>query len=813
MISLVRLGLVVLAAMLVLPTGAQAEIPDSLPDSCDRRDAADDDTGSLELPFFFCDDGVPEDGGRDPNETGEKAVTVPAKYDGHAGLPAKAADAAATPGADANGDVALDVDLSFPDPARFAPPDEGYPVVVFMHGCCAGNKTSWESETVDDPGSAEGWHYSNAWFASRGYVVVTYTSRGFVSGKGEDGDADGDGSTGETLIDHRAYEINDYQSIVAQLADTTFTIDGSDVGIDPSRIVATGGSYGGGFSWLALTDPAWASPGGEELRVAAVAPRYGWTDLAYALVPNGRHREDRLPAFDGSDTMSPLGFPKRSIVAGLYATGLQGATFPPEVSDAIVCLEGPLPFALNPQCEQTIDELLPSFVFDRSAYYQNDFFDGLATGDIDPVPVFSAGALTDPLFPGIEHRRMAARLLDAVSDYPIQQYFGDYQHFVQNKRTEWADLCGGPDVCEYDDYAGGDLDAEPEGLSRTGITTRLNRFIDHYAAPQANPSEDEPATDVTAALQVCPSNATDERPAELPGPTFTAGTFDALAPETLTWESGSNHVTTSAVVPNDHALNADPVVQTSTRGGTCPVDTTPASPGVAVYTSPSLSRSYTMIGPGRVTVPFTGDAAELQLNARLYDVAPDGAQTMVDRGFLTLHSPSPAVRSHTDTAVFDLLGNAWEFREGHRLRLEVTQDDDPYIRKATIPSSLTLEAMRLELPVREASATLDDDDDGGEGGTAPAAAPPAPAPAAPPAATAPPAPGAAPPTASPTTESSPAAQETVDREAPAGSGRAGAREDSSGSLPFTGLPLAGLGGAGLALVGAGLALRRRSRPG
>ncbi|HEV2062486.1 MAG TPA: hypothetical protein VGR12_06500, partial [Solirubrobacteraceae bacterium] len=128
-----RLLLAAVTAALVAPAPSSAAIPPSLVASCVQRDAADDDTASLELPYHFCDDGVPEAGGRDPNATGDKAVTVPASYggDGHTGLPPKAADAATTPGADAAGDVALDVDLSFPDPGRFPPPPGGYPVVVF----------------------------------------------------------------------------------------------------------------------------------------------------------------------------------------------------------------------------------------------------------------------------------------------------------------------------------------------------------------------------------------------------------------------------------------------------------------------------------------------------------------------------------------------------------------------------------------------------------------------------------------------------------------------------------------------------------
>ena len=85
-----------------------------------------------------------------------------------------------------------------------------------MHGCCAGNKTAWEATSFDAAG--ERWHYNNAWFASRGYVVINYTSRGF-----RNGETNGSrGSTGETQLDSRRYEINDFQHLAGQVADDPF---------------------------------------------------------------------------------------------------------------------------------------------------------------------------------------------------------------------------------------------------------------------------------------------------------------------------------------------------------------------------------------------------------------------------------------------------------------------------------------------------------------------------------------------------------------------------------------------------------------
>ena len=125
------------------------------------------------------------------------------------------------------------------------------------------------------------------------------------------------------------------------------------------------------------------------------------------------------------------------------------------------------------------------------------------------MPVFSAGTFTDKLFPAAEHRRMVERLKASRPGYPVQEYYGDYNHFVQNKRKECADVCGADHhVCAYGDYPGGDLNADPplRVPCAPGVTSRLNRFIDHYAQPAGQRrSEAQPAFDVTGALQVCPA--------------------------------------------------------------------------------------------------------------------------------------------------------------------------------------------------------------------------------------------------------------------------------------------------------------------
>lgn len=708
-----RLCLPALAcAALAGAPAASADLP-SLLGSCQSKDALDDDSAASELPFFFCDDGVPGFGGTTPNVGAVKAVAVPAAYTGQ-GQPDKDAVAAlAIPGNSA-GDIALDVDLSLPDPDRHPVPASGYPLIVLMHGCCAGNKTSWEGKTID-PGGKENWHYNNAWFASRGYAVLTYTSRGFVDGSEH-------GSTGETQLDSDRFEINDYQHLAGQLADfgdlnpATAAIEK----IDPQRVVPTGGSYGGGFAWMALTDPTWQSPDGQDMKVVAVATKYGWTNLVEALVPNGADLRDSLPSPDPAGAANPLGFPKRTIVAGLYASGKTGVppgsshtTFPSYIDEAITCLESADPYELNPLCATTLESTLPSFINDRSAYYENGFFDGLASGDVAPVPVYSAGTFTDQLFPAPEHRRMVERLKATVPGYPVQEHYGDYNHFVQNKRKEWADICGEDrHVCDYADYPAADgapsrdLNAGPTNPAREpGVTSRLNRFIDHYAKPGANPGEPTPAFDVTAALQVCPQNgpslgiALDE-----PGPRFTAPSFDALAPGRLTFAATGSQTTTHFAGANPHAKNADPVSNSAANGGACPVESSPggaatAGPGVATYDSDVLGANYTMLGATRIQVTHTGAGSSLQLNARMYDLYPDGTQVLVDRG----------VKRLTDgmgPTTLDLHGNGWRFDAGHRVRIELAQDDDPYVKSSVAPGSLMIEGVDVSIPVREEGTTV-----------------------------------------------------------------------------------------------------------
>ncbi len=658
-------------AVCALPVAAQADLA-SLKASCRTADALDDRrSNAIQIPYSFCDDGIPRAGGRTPNEGARRAVAVPQRYRDYRGLPRRV-----TPdpdaGADSKGFVALDANIALPDRRRHPRPRGGYPLVVLLHDCCNGSKSDWHG-TIDAPG--EKWHYTDAWFAARGYVVLTYTSRGFVNSRGR-------GSTGEAHFGHRAYEVNDLQYLAGRLAEDPF------FGVNPQRVIVSGASYGGGVAWLAMTDPTWRSPRKRiDMRLAAVAPKYGWTDLAHALVPNGQYRRDQVSFADPDRAVSrsPLGAPKRSLLQELSTS----ATWSREIDDGLACLTSTTPVGPTPHCGGVVP-LLDSFIEERSAYFQLRFLGRIAEDEAARVPVFSAGSFSDQLYPLEEHRRMSDLLRLISPGYPVKEYYGDLGHFTRNKAKEWADLCGDDShPCMVDNYKRG-FNQTPRRFKRFGAATRLNRVIDHYARPPGNARQPRPNFDVIASLQTCSQNASRAWPLDEPGERFTATTLGGLARNRwVVALDGAPQPTTTDVEPNPHSTEADPVANTD-----CAAHSTPAGAGVATYDSGELAGDVTMIGQTRLTATMAGGVAGTQLNARLYDVFPDGTQVLADRGVHTLAADA-------DTVEFDLHGNGWRFPEGHRVRVELTQDDDPYVRRRDESSALTVQGVRLSMPIRE----------------------------------------------------------------------------------------------------------------
>lgn len=687
---------------------------------CQLKDAADDETSAdTELPFVFCDDGLPPSGG------GSRGIPVPVAYhssatgNDYSGLPRPApADEIATKDTafdlrpEAAGDrITLDIDVTLPSSAGIAAeygelwpvaktPKTGFPVIVLMHGCCGGNKNSWEAKTVDVDG--ELWHQSNAWFASRGYVVVNYTARGFRNMNDE-------GSTGTTQLDSRSFEINDYQYLVGLLADHDAQRRAEGLtplfNIDPTKVAAVGGSYGGGFAWMAMTDPRWKSPLNKTpIKLAAAAPRYGWTDLVEALVPSGHYFDldpktgkTAIMPTAPADAVSrhPIGVEKQSIVSLLYSSGnLQNqnhTTFPMYMHETYQRLQQGEPYDGDATVEQTVDW----FLKDRSAYYQERFWTQVAHGL--RVPAFVASTWTDPLFTTMQSGiAFYNKLKSLVPRYPMQMYLGDYQHFVANKAKEWDDLCGDDHhVCKIGDAG---------ALVRVGVNTRMNKFLDYYLRAKGT----APVRKVWATTTICAANATDQLPVDEPGIEYTAGSWRGLAPETtrFAWKGGGAvTTTTSSTAADNHAAESDPGFRFTQANKCYSTSGSDAVPGVVQYED-VVKETFTLMGLPTLKLTYapTAPQNDYWVAARLFDVKPDETITMVTRGVCKVNK---AAAPDVDCDVFQLWGNGWTFEKDHSILLEVTQADTPMFRRSNFPSSLALTAAELTLPTTNDSRRKD----------------------------------------------------------------------------------------------------------
>jgi predicted dienelactone hydrolase len=182
--------------------------------------------------------------------------------------------------------VPIDVAVTFPAASGS---DDNYPVIGIYHG--------WGGSKIPSSNAA------TQHFVNLGYAVFSITDRGW-------GASCGGAPTGQFPLGnhtqkaapcakgyihlmHNAFEVRDVQYLLGKLAD-----QGGATGlIDPQRIGATGGSYGGGMALQlgALKDRVqlpdgsliqWLSPSGKGLGPARGTPQLRWSGHAPALLPN-----------------------------------------------------------------------------------------------------------------------------------------------------------------------------------------------------------------------------------------------------------------------------------------------------------------------------------------------------------------------------------------------------------------------------------------------------------------------------------------------------------------------------------------------
>lgn len=624
-------------------------------------------------------------------------------------------------------DVPLDVDVTLPAGAK---PDEALPTIVIMHGY-GGSKEDFESDDPDGNDADErDYHYNNNFYAKRGYAVVNYTARGFgrSCGTEESRNADEDCDDGYIHLADTRFEARDTQHLLGLLVEQGIA--------DPDKLGVTGLSYGGGQSIeLAMLNDRirtcnrplaerstcapdsdrledWRSPdpdgdGPEEgtpLSIAAAYPRWPWSDLVYSLVPNGRFLDTDAPAPDDEPSLEPLGIPILSYVTALYALGVPG----------YYCGEPGTPLCDDEEADITswaariaggedYDAALPNPVVGSQStkamysgreiaeeiYAHHQGLGGFNPSD-DVPPLLIQNGWTDDLFPPHEALRVYNYLRerangDESGEADVSLQFGDLGHPRGSNKAEVDRAFNDQGARFFDDrLAAGGGDPSPVGN-----------------APEAG--------EVTAYKQTCPPDA----PA---GDPFKADTWEDVHPESEEFGDEAGDPPQTVTSPNDDPYGpvVDPIE--NMQNPCTEVADNEDAPGRAVYRG-EPSDGYTMVGRPTVnaTVATTqvGDDDIAQLDSRLWDVAPDGRQTLVSRGAYRLENGQTEVE-------LQLNGNGWCSEEGHVPKLELLGKDAPYLRPSGGPTALATFSVKVsdldvELPLAERRA-CSNGNGGGDGG-------------------------------------------------------------------------------------------------
>jgi pimeloyl-ACP methyl ester carboxylesterase len=536
--------------------------------------------------------------------------------------------------------VPIDVDVTLP--AEGTGP---FPTIVMPHGF-PGSKASWEASSPEGPvaDNRSLYHWNNVFYAQQGYAVVNYSARGFGRSCGV---ADSrtapacDRGWFHTIADQR-WEVHDAQHLLGLLVDEGVA--------DPARLGATGISMGGGttmeLAWLKDrvrnvdgSFSPWTSPGGKPLSLAAANPKWGWSDLVNALVPNGRALDDRV--FSKPETVSPFGVALSSTLNALAAGGSLGF-IPPKGADptADILSWTELVNAGEPYPASATDILEQLTTFKS--------VNGLAGGTT--VPLLIQNGWTDPVFPPIEGIRAYNRLRKSSAAADVALQFGDIGHFT-----------GGNGLAQnlrFNDDAAAFFRGRLQGTAAAG-----------GPAPGS----------VTTFLQGCPKGAAGS--SAIVASSYAKLTRKAFA---LGGRGGTVRSTGGSDVS---AQLADPL-QNADR---CKIGKPGSAKGTVVLTAPA--RGVTMLGLPEIRATVRTSGKYGQLDALLWEVTKKG-QRLVDYGVYRLKA------NQRGRVRFQLHGNGYRFGKRSTIKLELRGRTPNLYRPSNGKFSVAVSDLSATLPVR-----------------------------------------------------------------------------------------------------------------
>jgi len=530
----------------------------------------------------------------------------------------------------------IDADVTLP-----ATGNGPWPTIVMIHGY-GGNKTNYESNS--DP-TANG--LDNNSYAARGYAVVTVSERGFGRSCGHETVTRTAGcEKGYVHLMDTRYEAHDVQYLLGKLVDAGIA--------NPAALGALGASYGGGatveLAYLKNrvrnvdgTYAVWKSPNGTPLSLKAGFAMVPWSNLASALVPNGRFLD-----FDSSTAglaTTPVGVGISSYISGLYSSGLSSGWYTGA--------------GVDPQADLTTwrSEISAGEPFSTGAITDlakiNDFHSGYTVGGT-PSALLLQNGWTDDLFTPAEALRVYASER-AKGNKNVRLLFDDNGHARSQNPAD----------------------------ARENLALMGRQFIDN----QLKGTSGGPAAGSATAMGMGCDGAGSGGP-------WTASTWEKLHPGVVSFTSKTSQTIsrTAKLIGGDKktAGALDPLVGSAMACGKL---TDMVEPGVATYTL--KSKGITMLGLPTVQATIKTSGKYGVIASRIWDVT-GGKRRMISRGVYRL------LDNQTGTITFQLHGNAYNFAAGHTIKLELLPQDSPYYQNTKGVFTVKVSKVTVELPTLEA---------------------------------------------------------------------------------------------------------------
>jgi len=533
--------------------------------------------------------------------------------------------------------VKLPVDVYNPVPKSA---NETYPVIICIQG--------WDGDKTMPGWTAE-------YYAKRGYIGVAFTCRGWFGAEGQIGCMD---------PEHDIKDVSDIITLVDQ--DKRFPVLRDDKG---PVVGVTGYSGGAAFSYMIAPrkDPRPGDPC--DPRIRAVVPMHGPFDLLFSLYPNDACKILIASMLLGGAYMGNMSACMTDILFLMTNTNMDDSQKMATVIQYLSTLINQPINNVNPDL-LTVYDIVTQRIYEREDEAKQIF------------KKRSARYWCDEHYDGtIEHPFTAAMLMiDGYADelfYPNEPLMA-FNSAVGPKRVIINNHGHGGDAAIT---SGGRIPLDDES---TWELEQVDNWFDHYLKGIDNGAEKEPRICFYRDQDPANFGQADDYP--LPGTSQTSYYLD-----TDTSGAGKLSIALTENASQDLLINIGftgsislPRFQDISgifgQGVTLDypshIDLFDIPFTGQNYVSDSLSGDVTIMGAPKVVTYYQSSQDYTQLDPWVYDVAPDGTETLISQGWYEGHHDGKAWEMANNAShPIEMQACYHKFTAGHRIKLKITTAD------------------------------------------------------------------------------------------------------------------------------------------